>query len=93
MDCFALIRWDAKCGGQTTMQSRGAIKSAWAVVVLSSDRWTKVLVRGQAHAFEIFVGMAQGGIRATRFQRKSYKRCHTEAGQSIGRASAGTEGL
>ena len=93
MDCFALIRWDAKCGGQTTMQSRGAIKSARAVVVLSSDRWTKVLVPGQAHAFEIVAGMAQGGIHATRFQRKSYKRCHTEPWQSIGRASPGTDGL
>ena len=66
-------------------------KSARAVVVLSSDRWTKVLVRGQALAFEVVVGMAQGGIRATRFQRKSYKRCHTEARQSIRRASPGTE--
>jgi hypothetical protein len=73
------------------MQRRGAIKSARAVVVLSSDRWTKVLVRGQAHAFEVVVGMAQGGIRATRFQRKSYKRCHTEARQSIRRASPDTE--
>jgi len=73
------------------MQRREASKSARAVVVLSSDRWTKVLVRGQAHAFEVVVGMAQGGIRATRFQRKSYKRCHTEARQSIRRASPGTE--
>ena len=29
------------------MQRRGAKKSARAVVVLSSDRWTKVLVRGK----------------------------------------------
>jgi len=73
------------------MQRGGAKKSARAVVVLSSDRWTKVLVRGQDLAFEVVVGMAQGGIRATRFQQKSYKRCHTEARQSIRRASRGTE--
>ena len=36
------------------MQRRDAIKSAGALVVLSSDRWTKVLVRRQAHAFESF---------------------------------------
>ena len=93
MDCYALTSRDAKCAGQTTMQRHEAIKSAWALVVLSSDRWTKVLVRRQAHAFEIAAGMAQGGIRATRSQRKSYKRCHTEAWQSIGRASLGTERL
>ena len=39
------------------MQRRDAIESARALVVLSSDRWTKVLVRRQAHAFEIAVGM------------------------------------
>ena len=44
------------------MQRRCAIKSARALVVLSSDGWTKVLVRRQAHAFEIVAGMAQGGI-------------------------------
>jgi hypothetical protein len=66
------------------MQRRSAIKCAWALVVLSSDRWTKVLVRRQAHAFEIVVGMAQGGIRATRFrQRRSSKRCHREAWRSM----------
>ena len=58
-----------------------------AVVVLSSDRWTKVLVPRQAHAFEIVAGMAQAGIRATRFQRESHKHCHAKAWQSIGRAS------
>ena len=73
------------------MQRRGAIKSTRPVVVLSSDRWTKVLVRRQAHAFEIVVGMAQGGIRATRFrQRRSSKRCHREARRSVRRASPGT---
>jgi hypothetical protein len=73
------------------MQRRSAIKSARSLVVLSSDRWTKVLVRRQAHAFEIVVGMAkefakhnikvaaQGGIRATRLQQRSYKRCNREA--------------
>jgi hypothetical protein len=70
-----------------------AIESARALVVLSSDRWTKVLVRRQAHAFEIAVGMAQGAIRATRFQRRSYKRCDREAWQSIRLASLGTERL
>ena len=73
------------------MPSRSAIQAARAVVVLSYDRWTKVLVRGQAHAVEIVAGMAQGNIRATRFHRKSYKRCRTEAGQSARRASPGTE--
>ena len=53
------------------MQRRGALKSARALVVLPSDRWTKVLVRRQAHAFEIVVGMAQEGIRAIRFQQTS----------------------
>ena len=72
------------------MPRRGAIKSARAVVVLSSDRRTKVLVPGQAHAFEGVAGMAQGGIRATRFQGKSCERCHAEAWQSIGRT--GTDG-
>ena len=75
------------------MQRRGAIKSARAVVVLSSDRWTKVLVRRQAHAFEIVVGMAQGGIRASRFEPRSYKRWDREAWQSIRLASRGTERL
>jgi len=75
------------------MQRRDTIESARALVVLSSDRWTKVLVRRQAHAFEIVVGMAQGGIRATRFQRRNYKRCDREAWQSIGLASLGTERL
>jgi hypothetical protein len=65
------------------MQRRDTIKSPRALVVLSSDRWTKVLVRRQAHAFEIVVGMAQGGIRATRFQRRSYKRRDRDARQSI----------
>src|ERR1700730_5617204 len=36
---------------------------------------------------------AQGGIRATRFQRRSYKRCDREAWQSIRLASLGTERL
>jgi hypothetical protein len=75
------------------MQRRGAVKSAWALVVLSSDRWTKVLVRRQAHAFEIVVGMVEGGIRATRFQPRSYKRWDREAWQSIGLPSPGTERL
>jgi hypothetical protein len=75
------------------MQRRGAIKSARAVVVLPSDRWTKVLVRRQAHAFEIVVGMAQGGIRAIGFQPRSYKRWDREAWQSIRLASPGTERL
>ena len=75
------------------MQRHRAVKSARALVVLSSDRWTKVLVRRQAHAFEIVAGMAEGGIRATHFQRKSCERCGTEAWQSIGRASPGSEGL
>jgi hypothetical protein len=52
------------------MQRRSAIKSARALVVLSSDGWTKVLVRRQAPAFEIGAGMAQG-CRATRFQQRS----------------------
>jgi hypothetical protein len=65
----ALVR-DAKCATQTTMQRRDAIKSARALVVLSSDRWTKVLVRRKAHAFESFAGMAEGGIRATRSNGK-----------------------
>ena len=75
------------------MQRRDAIKSARACVVLSSDRWTKVLVRRQAHAFEIVAGMAQGGIGATRFQGRSQKRCDSEAWQSVRLASPGTEGL
>jgi hypothetical protein len=75
------------------MQRRGAVKSARALVVLSSDRWTTVLVRRQAHDFEIVVGMAQGGIRATRFQPRNYKRCDRETWQSIGLASPGTERL
>jgi len=49
------------------------------LVVLSSDRWTKVLVRRQAHAFEIVVGMDRGGIRAARFKPRSYKRWDREA--------------
>jgi len=50
------------------MQCCDAIKSARALVVLSSRGWTKMLVRRQADAFEIIVGVAQGGIRATGFQ-------------------------
>jgi hypothetical protein len=71
VDCYALTSWDAKRAGQTTLQRRSAIKSGRALVVLSSYRWTKVLVRRQAHAFEIVVGMAQEGIRAIRFQQTS----------------------
>jgi len=43
----ALVR-DAKCATQTTMQRRDAIKAARALVVLSSDRWTKVLEEASA---------------------------------------------
>ena len=75
------------------MQRRDTIKSARALVVLSPDRRTKVLVRRQAHAFEIVVGMAQGGIRATRFQRRGYKRGGREAWQSIRLTSPRTERL
>ena len=75
------------------MQRRGAVKFSRALVVLSSDRWTTVLVRRQAHAFEIVVGMAQGGVRPTRFQRSSYRRRGREGWQSIGLASPGTEKL
>ena len=85
LDRYALIGRDARCAGQATMPRRGAIQSARGVVVLSSDRRTKVLVPGQAHALEGVAGMAQGGIRATRFQGKSFKHCHAEAWQSIGR--------
>ena len=91
LDCYALTSWNDKRTGQTTMQRRSAIKSARSLVVLSSDRWTKVLVRRQAHAFEIVVGMAQEGLRAIRFQQRSYKRCKREARQPIKRASLGTE--
>jgi hypothetical protein len=56
--CNALTGWDAKRAGQTTMQRRVTSKSARGLVVLSFDRWTKVLVRRQAHAFEIVAGMA-----------------------------------
>ena len=55
------------------MQRCGAKKSAGAVVVLSSDRWTKVLVRRQAHAVEIAAGMAKGSIPETRFRRSRCK--------------------
>ena len=75
------------------MQRRDAIKSARALVVLSSDRRTKVLVRRQAHAFEIVVGMVQGDVRATRFEPRSYTRWHGEAGQSTRRGSLGAERL
>jgi hypothetical protein len=50
------------------MQYREAIKSDWAMVVLSSHRRTKMLVRRQTHAFEVIVGVAQAGIRATPLQ-------------------------
>jgi hypothetical protein len=73
------------------MQRPDTITSARALVVLSSDRWTKVLVRRQADAFEIVVGMAQGGIRATRFQSRSYKRRDRDARQSIRLAGPRTE--
>jgi hypothetical protein len=84
LDCYALTSWDAKRAGPNNNTAPSATKSARSLVVLSSDRWTKVLVRRQAHAFEIVVGMAQGGIRATRFQqRRSSKRCHREAWRSM----------
>ena len=75
------------------MQRRDAIKSARALVVLSCDRWTKVLVRRQAHAVEIAAGMAKGSIPETRFRRSRCKRGYSEAWQSIGLASLGTGGL
>ena len=66
--CIAtLINRDTNCAGETTMQCRDAIKSARALVVLSSHRWTKMLVRRQAHAFEIIVGVACAGFSTTEF--------------------------
>lgn len=46
------------------MQCRDTIKSA-GVLVLASYRWTKMLVRRQAHAFGIIVGVASEGFCAT----------------------------
>ena len=63
MHCFsrmhrrAVVNWDASCAGKTTMQSGDAVKSA-RVLVLASYRWAKMLVRRQARAFEIIVGVA-----------------------------------
>jgi len=91
--CYALVSWDAKCADETTMQRRDAIRSARALVVLSSHRWTEMLVRRQAHAFEIIVGVASGGIRATGLQWRSYKGRHREAWRSIRLTSMGTERL
>jgi hypothetical protein len=54
-------------------------------IVLSMDE------SAGTHAFEIVVGMAQEGLRAIRFQQRSYKRCNREARQPIKRASLGTE--
>jgi hypothetical protein len=68
LHCCAFIIWDANCVGETTMQCREAVKSGWPLVVLSSHRWTKVLVRRQGHGFEIPVGMAARGIPATGLQ-------------------------
>ena len=89
--CYALVSRDAKCADETTMQCRDAIKSAGALVVLSSHRWAKMLVRRQAHAFEIIVELAPAGIRKTGYQRPRFQRPHRGAEQSIGFTSLGTD--
>jgi len=73
------------------MQRRDAINFERALVVLSSDRWTEVLVRRQADAFESFAGMAEGGIFAGLFQRKSYSSSQEKARRSVRRARPGVE--
>src|SRR5215831_11511935 len=78
MHCSAVVDWDDNRAGETTMQCRGAIRFARAMVVLSSHRWTKMLVRRQARAFEIVVGVAQGNIRTTGLQQKNYRRRHSD---------------
>jgi len=53
----------AKAIGMPTAQAKQQCSAAMhqirtALVVLSFHRWTKMLVRRQAHAFEITIGMA-----------------------------------
>jgi len=55
------------------MQSRGAIKSAVGLVVLSYHWWAKMLVRRQARALEIVAGMAVRDLLATNLWRRSGK--------------------
>ena len=55
------------------MQSRDAIKAAFGLVVLSADRWAKMLVRRQARALEIVAGMAVADFLTTDLQRRICK--------------------
>jgi hypothetical protein len=66
LHCHALSL-DADRNRETTMQSRDAIKST-RVLVVAPDRWTQMLVRRQAHAFEIIIGMVGALCGATSLQ-------------------------
>jgi len=62
-DCIADGR---ATGAGKTMQYSAAIRSAWAMVVLAPDRWTKVLVRRQRSDFEIAVAVVRAIFSKTR---------------------------
>jgi hypothetical protein len=85
----ALINRDTNCAGEAKMQCRDATKSA-RILVLASDWRKTMLVRRQAHAFEILAGVAHAGFSTTEFRWRTYKRSAGEARQSIGFTSVGT---
>jgi hypothetical protein len=78
---------DHNCIGKTTMQCLSALKPAW-ILVLASDRWPQVLVRGQADAVEIIIGVASASSGSSvEFKRRSCDGPGRE--RSIGCASEG----
>src|SRR5260370_26093335 len=68
LHCDVLVNRYANCESDPTMQYRGALESARALV-LAYDRRTKMLVRRQALTFEIIAGVARASICTTAFQR------------------------
>ena len=49
----------------------GGVALGWIALVLPGDRWSKVLVRGQADAVEITAGMAKRSFFEDRSSRSS----------------------
>jgi hypothetical protein len=87
LHCYVRNSRDIACASKAKMHWHETIRSA-RVLVLASDRRTEMLVRRQAHAFEIIVGVACAGFRATEIRWRTRKR----SGQSIiGFASLGNE--
>jgi hypothetical protein len=82
LHCDVPISLHTYRAGEANVQ-RGGIGSA-RILVLAADRWTKMLVRGQAHALEVIAGVAGAGVGTAGFQHRARKRRDGEAQRSIG---------